>query len=400
MAFGARRSPGQLKELCMPSLPLRFRVFGALNVAGALLLGGFLGHRFVTAPDLPVARNVFGWLAIGTFLASPPALLLAGCLLLPRDTRLLGVARTALLVSALWLGIFAGVNLRGMAGDLRHPTSPAGLLAYLLIVPAAAWCAASVIVAIRLGRYEPLPKAATAPAGQGERAFRAANPAFVRGKVWLAGTLLIAGTVGAWYFVYGPGSSEHGLKGLTLYQPLFFWDGAEPSYQGTGFFARAPNGKVVAVTSLLFLYDEEPALLEARWLDVRTEKPVASFTRSWGRPPAFDPDRPIVDLPKDFLLMPVAEGVSIPSVLELDPQPRPDLDETVWFSDKDPEAPRGFRPIAGIVAEITDERTTVFLEKPFEPESQSGSPIISQRTGKVIGILAGGGNWADNRGSP
>ncbi|MFN3166696.1 MAG: hypothetical protein ACE37H_06490 [Phycisphaeraceae bacterium] len=38
------------------------------------------------------------------------------------------------------------------------------------------------------------------------------------------------------------------------------------------------------------------------------------------------------------------------------------------------------------------------FEPAFELRSQSGSPVISQRTGKVVGVLAAGGTQGDQTG--
>lgn len=174
-----------------------------------------------------------------------------------------------------------------------------------------------------------------------------------------------------------------------LFQPMFTWLGAEPTYQGTGFFAKAPNGKIAAVSSAHFLDRDGPALLEAKWLEVPTGKPVASFTRSWGVPGHAGTRRPVVDLRSDYLLMPAPEAITADLALELDSRPRPKRDERIWFPDKDDSLPLGYRVVAGTVVESEEKYSAVVLDKEITLQSQSGSPFISQATGRVIGTLSG-----------
>ena len=73
-------------------------------------------------------------------------------------------------------------------------------------------------------------------------------------------------------------------KGI-LFQPLFVWENAEPTMQGTGFFV---SGEAVAWWQLPapdFLPSEGPRLLEARWLDLFQDySVVAVFKTTWGKP--------------------------------------------------------------------------------------------------------------------
>jgi hypothetical protein len=94
-----------------------------------------------------------------------------------------------------------------------------------------------------------------------------------------------------------------------LFQPMFIWRTGAPTHQGTGFFAKAPDGRVAAITSSHFLNMHGPALLEARWLDIRTQAPVATFKLSWGPPGTGCTDTPTLDLRRDYLLLPVQSRV-------------------------------------------------------------------------------------------
>jgi hypothetical protein len=176
-----------------------------------------------------------------------------------------------------------------------------------------------------------------------------------------------------------------------LFQPMFIWQDANPTYQGTGFLAKTPDGKVVAVTSGHFLNRKGPALLEARWLDVVTSEPILKFTKSWG-PPGKEGitgiSQPQLDLRSDYLLMPAEGKVPDGSVLELDSRKQPNVGERIWFPDKNTQAKLGYRLVTGKVVEATEAYSAVELDHEIKIQSQSGTPFISRWTGKVIGTLS------------
>ncbi len=178
-----------------------------------------------------------------------------------------------------------------------------------------------------------------------------------------------------------------------LFQPMFVWENSEPTCQGTGFFVKAPGGKVAAVTSSHFLDVHGPRLAEARWLSLGNEKPVAVLKRSWGPPgktrviqvtAGKDSDgKPIIftipweDKRTDYLLMPVSEGVPPSVVLELDPRTTIDLNERVYFHDKCAFGQEDYAILEGTVVRTAPEQHQVMLYQEIKPESQSGSPVIS-----------------------
>ena len=178
---------------------------------------------------------------------------------------------------------------------------------------------------------------------------------------------------------------------VILFQPVFIWRSGAPTHQGTGFFTKAPDGRVAAVTSAHFLDRHGSALLEARWLDIRTQTPVATCKLSWGPPGNDGTDTPTLDLRRDYLLMPVQDRVPDEQVLELDPRAKPEVKERIWFPDKDKAVPSGYRVVTGTVVAADVKYISVILDQPITLVSQSGSPIISQATGRVIGTLSRGG---------
>ena len=104
-----------------------------------------------------------------------------------------------------------------------------------------------------------------------------------------------------------------------LFQPLFIWRSGPPTHRHR--FLRPGAGWESGRGHQCPLLDlHGPALLEARWLDLRTQTPVATFKLSWGPPGHGGTDTPASDLRSDYLLLPVQDRVPANQVLDLDPQ--------------------------------------------------------------------------------
>ncbi len=85
------------------------------------------------------------------------------------------------------------------------------------------------------------------------------------------------------------------------------------------------------------------------------------------------------------------EGVPAGVVLELDPRTAIDPNERVYFHDKCAFGQKNYAILEGLLIRTAPEQYEVMLYQDIRPESQSGSPVISQATGKVIGIVAEAG---------
>lgn len=173
-------------------------------------------------------------------------------------------------------------------------------------------------------------------------------------------------------------------SGRLIFQPALVKSGGEESQQGTGFLARKLSGEIVGITSAHFLDFGGPALEEVIWLDVVTQKPVARFDRSFGRP-GYLPQLEPMDLRSDYLIVFSDTEVIEQPVLELDLRLKPDVRERVWFPDKHDNAAEGYLLVEGTVTRSEEQYCAVRLDRQITPQSQSGSPFISQKTGKVIG---------------
>ena len=170
-----------------------------------------------------------------------------------------------------------------------------------------------------------------------------------------------------------------------LFQPrLSFANGTE-TLQGTGFFTIGPTGQTLAITSAHYLNFKGPALAKMEWLDIVSNETIATMTTSWGPPGNAGTTLPL-DLRNDYLIMPVTDTVQTESVLELDDR-TVDATERIWLPNKSRSA-IGFTLVEGTVEEAGDGYITVILDQSIELTSQSGSPVISQSTGKVIGLVS------------
>jgi hypothetical protein len=183
-----------------------------------------------------------------------------------------------------------------------------------------------------------------------------------------------------------------------LFQPQFLWSDASVTREGTGFFLQAPGRRIAAVTNVQHLHAEPLEVREASWLGVRSDEPVITFTRAWGKPGDGGSMNP-PDLREDYLLLP-ATPRRMPqdaAVLELDERPAPAEGERVWLPVKNVKATHGYRTFAGTVTAAKDTFISVSLDKPLRLASLNGSPVISQKTGKVIGALSRGGRRLDGK---
>jgi hypothetical protein len=177
---------------------------------------------------------------------------------------------------------------------------------------------------------------------------------------------------------------------LVLSQTLDFSDG-DQTMQGSSFLARTPGGSVVIVTAAHFLDFEGPALER---LSVFGEGKVATSTVAFGPPGNAGEDSPTSrDYREDYLLLlPETEPVGA-TVLEMDERARTSIGEKVWLPDLVGFGIRKQVLWTGTVADAKPGYVAVLFDsgQNIQLMGASGSPVISQRTGKVIGLLSRGG---------
>ena len=189
------------------------------------------------------------------------------------------------------------------------------------------------------------------------------------------------------FFALGAGAEDiERPPGQLLYQPMFIWMDSDVTQQGTGYLVENAAGKVFGVTSIHFMYFEY-GLFEAIWLDIPSSVPACGFRTSYGRPLTKEIAE-FTDVKRDFILLPAAEGCFDENTrLELDDRKRIESGEKLWFPNKDFESPEGHTWIEAEVSEDLGYLIEIKLDGMVVLESQSGSPFISQETGKVVGML-------------
>lgn len=179
---------------------------------------------------------------------------------------------------------------------------------------------------------------------------------------------------------------------LVLSQTLDFANG-DQTMQGSSFLARTPGGNIVIVTAAHFLDFDGPALTR---LSVFGEGSVATSTVAFGPPGNAGVDSPAedVDLRPDYvLLVPESEPVGA-TVLVMDERALPGRGEKVWMPDA---IGAMMEPPGELLTGVVDETDRGYIMIRFdrgqhvELMGASGGPVISQRTGKVIGIISRGG---------
>lgn len=174
-----------------------------------------------------------------------------------------------------------------------------------------------------------------------------------------------------------------------ILQPQFKWSDHTCTQQGTGSFIRTPDGKVVGLTSAHFINFSGSQLLEVNWLDIRTKEVIATSVKSWGLPGREGSYNPL-DLRPDYLITLIEDAIDTQNVLEIDDRNIIEEGERIWFPNKNALVPLGYDLLEGKVSVVADTHLLVILDNTTDLQARSGSPIISQKTGKVIGIIAGG----------
>ena len=175
--------------------------------------------------------------------------------------------------------------------------------------------------------------------------------------------------------------------GALVYQPGFLWMNDQESFQGTGFITKGKNGEILGVTSAHFVDFQGPALAAAVWLSVHDDEKEFLFYSNYGKT-GNQYVQSAFDYSTDFLVFFAEEKETKHPLLEIDPREKLAANERIWLPNKDFEQEIGYRLIEGTIIDSSPKMITIKMDEEFPLQSQSGSPFISQQTGKVIGILA------------
>ncbi|HDQ72662.1 MAG TPA: hypothetical protein ENN19_11290 [Chloroflexi bacterium] len=168
-----------------------------------------------------------------------------------------------------------------------------------------------------------------------------------------------------------------GLRALVTY-------GEEsPRLAGSGFLLALESGDVVGVMA-----SHSIALGNAARLPERVTLRVAGqadqalvFDTLWG-----PPGRPDGTLAMDCVLLRPAGPVDPVWVLTPDPRGAPQPGERVTLFSGLGDGDGGRRMLAGTVQSVGESGAWMLMDASFNPAMMSGSPVLSQHTGQVVGM--------------
>lgn len=187
-------------------------------------------------------------------------------------------------------------------------------------------------------------------------------------------------------FQVSPGAMPGGPAGLQEWAQY-----QDQAYQlvGSGFLFTLADGEIVGATtahSISFNNSDHP--LQRIALRVAgSARVVGEFDTIIGQPGK--PLRP-ENLTLDYLLLKSSPSLRYDTVLTPDPRGAPQPGERVsLYSGVDNDG-QGSHTFTGTVQSVDDKAIWVLMDRWFNPSRMSGSPLVSQYTGKVVGMVLAG----------
>jgi hypothetical protein len=152
---------------------------------------------------------------------------------------------------------------------------------------------------------------------------------------------------------------------------------------GRGFLLRLPDGQIVGITTAHSLsFSSLPPLKNIALAQAEWSRPVIEFDTLRGEP---GEARTGEDMTIDFTLLnaPIDHRLDPALILEPDTRNLPQPGERVALYSIVNDQPR---VLEGAVLSVDPIAVWVMMDDAFEPSGLSGSPFLSQYTGKVIGM--------------
>ena len=157
--------------------------------------------------------------------------------------------------------------------------------------------------------------------------------------------------------------------------------GSEYTLLGSGFLLELPDGDVIGVTTAHSLAGREFAPMVFT-LAGRAEQ-AATFSRLYvprGQP------RAGADMTIDYVLLAPDAPPAPAFVLRADPRGAPQPGERVSLFSGLGDGRGGQRILPGVVESVDRNGAWVRMGSLFDPGLMSGSPVLSQHTGRVVGM--------------
>ena len=162
--------------------------------------------------------------------------------------------------------------------------------------------------------------------------------------------------------------------------------GEEYGPLASGFLFSTPSGRVVAVTTAHSITIGDPDYpVERIALGVAGQSDfIVEATRLHGLP-----GKSFLffgDLTTDYVLLKVDTEVEPSYVLSPDPRGLAERGEAVLLYSGQGNGVGGRRILHGVAFEVRRTGVWVMMDEAFDPNGMSGSPIISETTGKLVGM--------------
>jgi hypothetical protein len=187
-----------------------------------------------------------------------------------------------------------------------------------------------------------------------------------------------------------PPDKSPDVPAYRVYRPTFLLGGSEGA-AGTGFFVKAPSGRVVALTAAHVLEKNEWSTVRVTWFDTMTGdvrtvvggKPDY-LGRSFDELTPHESGRfPVFDTSEDFAIWSKLPAEAKPNTIELS-ESEPKVNEWVWVAGA--ESGKRFALYRAKVTRVKKGTVMMSQHDRFAPRGFSGSPVFNAE-GKVVGNL-------------
>ncbi len=161
-----------------------------------------------------------------------------------------------------------------------------------------------------------------------------------------------------------------------------------PVLAGSGFFIRLATGEADEIVAVMTAHSvglgNPRRPVESIELRVAgQENPVAEMDRLYGHP---GQARTGGDMTVDYLLLYPDQPIASEFVLTPDSRGAPQPGERVALFSGLGDGQGGCRMLEGTVQSVSDHAVWVLMDDWFNPGLMSGSPLVSQHTGQVVGM--------------
>jgi hypothetical protein len=160
---------------------------------------------------------------------------------------------------------------------------------------------------------------------------------------------------------------------------------------GNGFFLRIEEDVIVAVTTAhsVALHKPNHSLTKIAFGFSGLSGFIAEMDTLYGEPGKPRSGR---DMTVDFVLLQLDETVDPDLILSPDPRGEPQEGEQILLYSGLGDGSGGMSVYSGTIMEVDKNGAWAAMDDSFSPAGMSGSPFLSEHTGKVVGMAIMAGN--------